>query len=253
MLNTFDLDGVALVTGAASGIGRAIAIGLAQAGADVGLLDRPGGDFAGTVAGIKAAGRRTVVLPADVTHPDELTAAVSRLETELGPLSLAVNAAGIASAAPAETMSLEQWQGLYDVNVTGLFSSCQAEATAMLTHGRGSIVNVASMSARIVNRGLQQAHYNSSKAAVKNLTMSLALEWADRGIRVNSLSPGYTRTPMSSRPEMVDQMRRFAADTPMQRIGEPEEMVGPTVFLLSSAASFVTGVDLLVDGGFCCW
>ena len=123
----------------------------------------------------------------------------------------------------------------------------------MLDHGQGSIVNIASMSGSIVNRGLLQAHYNASKAAVVQLSKSLAMEWAARGIRVNTISPGYTATPMNSRPEVAEQVKQFEADTPLGRMATVDEMVGPTVFLLSDAASFLTGIDLLVDGGFTCW
>jgi NAD(P)-dependent dehydrogenase (short-subunit alcohol dehydrogenase family) len=123
----------------------------------------------------------------------------------------------------------------------------------MLKHGKGSIVNIASMSGVIVNRGLKQCHYNASKAGVIHMSKSMAMEWVDRGIRVNTISPGYTATPMNTRPEMVHQTKLFEEQTPMQRMATVDEMVGPAVFLLSDAASFVTGVDLLVDGGFCCW
>jgi NAD(P)-dependent dehydrogenase (short-subunit alcohol dehydrogenase family) len=123
----------------------------------------------------------------------------------------------------------------------------------MLTHGGGSIVNIASMSGVIANRGLTQAHYNASKAGVIHLTKSLAMEWVGKGIRVNAISPGYTATPMNTRPEMVDQMKVFEAETPMQRSASVGEMVGPAIFLASDAASYCTGVDLLVDGGFVCW
>lgn len=109
------------------------------------------------------------------------------------------------------------------------------------------------MSGSIVNRGLTQAHYTASKAGVIHLTKSLAMEWVGRGIRVNAISPGYTATPMNTRPEMVHQTRLFKEQTPMGRMASPQEMVGPAVFLASQAASYVTGVDLLVDGGFCCW
>jgi NAD(P)-dependent dehydrogenase (short-subunit alcohol dehydrogenase family) len=188
-----------------------------------------------------------------VTSADDLTGAVTRVETELGPLRLAVNCAGIANAAPAEDMDLAQWQRVIDINLTGVFLSCQAEARAMLPHRDGSIVNIASMSGVIVNRGLLQAHYNASKAAVIHLSKSLAMEWCRRGIRVNSISPGYTATPMNTRPEVADQVRQFEADTPLGRMATVDELVGPAVFLLSDAASFCTGVDLLVDGGFVCW
>ena len=123
----------------------------------------------------------------------------------------------------------------------------------MLPRKRGSIVNIASMSGVIVNRGLLQAHYNTSKAAVIHLTKSLAMEWSGMGIRVNALSPGYTLTPMNKRPEVAEQIRAFAADTPMARIASVDEMVGPAVFLASEASAFCTGINLLVDGGFVCW
>lgn len=250
----FGLRGqVAMVTGGASGIGLAIAVGIAEQQGAVGLFDRSGAEFDDAVAAVEAAGGRAIGLEGDVTDKASLDAAVTRIEEELGELSLAVNAAGVANAAPAEEMSLAQWSTLYDVDVTGVFLSCQAEARVMLDHGRGSIVNIGSMSGSIVNRGLLQAHYNSAKAAVVHLSRSLAVEWAERGIRVNALSPGYTATPMNTRPEMVDRMRAFAEQVPMQRIAEPSEMAGPAVFLLSEAASYVTGIDLLADGGHCAW
>jgi NAD(P)-dependent dehydrogenase (short-subunit alcohol dehydrogenase family) len=252
----FDLSGrVALVTGAGSGIGQCIAIGLAQCGADVALLDRrtdAGLDDTGEA--IAATGRRSIRIAADVTSGEALAEAVRRTEAELGPLRLALNAAGIANAAPCEEMGEDQYQTLMDINMKGVWLSCQAEARAMLAHGKGgSIVNIASMSGVIVNRGLTQVHYNASKAGVIHMSKSMAMEWVDRGIRVNSISPGYTATPMNTRPEMVHQTREFESQTPMQRMASVEEMVGPAVFLLSDAASYCTGVDLLVDGGFCCW
>jgi NAD(P)-dependent dehydrogenase (short-subunit alcohol dehydrogenase family) len=253
-LPSFRLDDqVALVTGAASGIGRGIALGLAASGADVACLDLPGPGLDQVVADVVAAGRRALVLAADVTDPASLSSAVQRTESELGPLTVAVNSAGIANAAPAEEMALSQWQRVVDIDYTGVFLSCQAEARVMLPRRRGAIVNIASMSGSIVNRGLLQAHYNSAKAAVVHLTRSLAMEWADRGVRVNAISPGYTATPMNSRPEVADQVRQFEADTPLGRMARVDELVGPAVFLLSDAASFCTGVDLLVDGGFTCW
>jgi NAD(P)-dependent dehydrogenase (short-subunit alcohol dehydrogenase family) len=250
----FSLKGdVALVTGAASGIGKAIAEAIAASGAPVGLVDLTEQASEKTADVISDAGGRAIPIAADVTHLPQLRAAVERTEAAFGPLTVAVNSAGIANAAPAETMSVPQWQRVYDVDVTGVFLSCQAEAEVMLRHGRGSIVNISSMSGTIVNRGLQQVHYNSAKAAVSHLTRSLAMEWVGRGVRVNAVSPGYTATPMNMRPEMVDLVERFSQEIPMGRYAEPEEIAGPVVFLLSPAASYCTGVDLLVDGGFCCW
>ncbi len=251
----FDLGGrTALVTGAGSGIGQRIALGLAQCGADVACLDRrTDGGLDDTLGLIGTTGRKAIAIAADVTSGQALTDAVARTEAELGPLGIAVNAAGIANANPAEAMEEEQYQTLMDINMKGVFLSCQAEATVMLRHGRGSIINIASMSGVIVNKGLEQVHYNASKAGVIHMSKSMAMEWVGRGVRVNSISPGYTATPMNTRPEMVHQTKEFEAQTPMGRMASVDEMVGPAIFLASDASSYCTGVDLLVDGGFCCW
>lgn len=251
----FDLSGrVAIVTGAGSGIGQCIALGLAQCGADVACLDRrDDGGLDTTVALIENSGRKALALQADVTERSSVDAAVAATEEMLGALGIAVNAAGIANAEAAEVMKEEQFQTLIDINLKGVFFSCQAEANAMLRHGKGSIINIGSMSGVIANRGLSQCHYNASKAGVIHMGKSMAMEWVTRGVRVNSISPGYTATPMNTRPEMVHQTREFESQTPMQRMASVEEMVGPAVFLASDASSYCTGVDLLVDGGFCCW
>lgn len=255
-MDLFDLKGeIAFVTGAGSGIGQRLAVGLAEAGADVTCFDLPQQEagLEATAARIRGLGRRALVHPGDVTHADDLAAAVAATESGLGPLSVALNCAGIANAAPAEQMGFEQWRRVHAVNVDGVFLSCQAQAQVMLQRKRGAIVNIASMSGTIVNRGLLQAHYNSSKAAVIHLSKSLAMEWSDRGVRVNSISPGYTATPMNLRPEVAEQVKVFERDTPLGRMATVDELVGPAVFLVSRAASFCTGVDLIVDGGFVCW
>jgi NAD(P)-dependent dehydrogenase (short-subunit alcohol dehydrogenase family) len=254
--NLFSLEGkTAFVTGAGSGIGQRIAVGFAEAGASVGCFDlaRSSSGLNETVKKIEDAGQRGLVLTGDVTQPESLSTAISTLEKELGPLSVAANCAGVADAAPAEEMPLSQWQRVFDINTTGVFLSCQAEAKVMLPRKEGSIVNIASMSGTIVNRGILQVHYNASKAAVIHLTKSFAMEWCPAGIRVNAISPGYTATPMNVRPEVAEQVKQFEADTPMGRMATVDEMVGPAVFLSSQAASFVTGIDLIVDGGFVCW
>jgi len=252
-VNSSVVGDVAIVTGAASGIGQAIALALAEAGAKVGCADLGSVAMEETLGRIAEVGGTAAPIVWDVTDQAAATAAVQEVEGRFGPLSLAVNAAGIANAAPAVELTLEQWQRMYDVDATGVFLACQAEGRAMLGHGRGAIVNIASMSGTIANRGLTQVHYNSAKAAVIHLTKSLAVEWIRDGVRVNSISPGYTWTPMNSRPEVADQVVEFAASTPIGRLAEPVEIAGPALFLLSPAASFITGVDLLVDGGFCCW
>lgn len=255
-MNLFSLQGeIAFVTGAGSGIGQRLAVGLAEAGADVACLDLPS-QHAGleqTAARIGALGRRALLTPGDVVSATDLAAAVSAVESQLGPLTIALNCAGVANAAPAEHMDFNQWRRVHAVNVDGVFLSCQAQARVMLPRKRGAIVNIASMSGSIVNRGLLQTHYNSSKAAVIHMSRSLAMEWSDRGVRVNSISPGYTATPMNLRSEVAEKVRIFERDTPLGRMATVDEMVGPAVFLVSRAASFCTGVDLIVDGGFVCW
>ena len=163
---------------------------------------------------------------------------------------IALNNAGIAHSAPAEELTAGDWRRLIDVNLTGVFLTAQAEARVMLASGGGSIVNVASMSGTIVNRGLTQAHYNASKAGVMHLTKSLAVEWARRGIRVNSLSPGYTLTAMTERPEIAGLRSDWESQTPMGRMVRLSELVGPATFLASDASSYVTGEILMVDGGW---
>lgn len=255
-MGLFDLtDRTVLVTGAGSGIGARVAVGLAEAGADVSCVDLPG-QRAGsedTAARIGALGRRATVLEADVTDADAIEAAVAAHEAELGPLDHALNCAGVNHGAHAEDMDPADFRRVVDINLTGVYLSCRAEGRRMLERGRGSIVNIASMSATIANRGLWQAHYNSSKAGVKHLTTTLATEWATRGVRVNALSPGYIETAMISGPEWAEKKEGFARDTPMGRMGTPDDLVGPVVFLLSDAASYVTGADLLADGGFTGW
>ncbi len=251
----FRLDGQhAFVTGAGSGIGQGIALGLAQAGANVACFDLPTSvGLPETIQHIQELGAKAIQLTGDVSNASELQTALATVLTEFGALDVAVNCAGIANAIAAEDMPLKQWQRMIDINLTGVFLSCQAEARAMLPQARGSIINIASMSGVIVNRSLTQAHYNSSKAAVIHLSKSLAMEWSDRGVRVNSISPGYTLTPMNQRQEVAEQLKAFAADTPMGRIASIDDMVGPTIFLASQASAFCTGVNLLVDGGFVCW
>jgi Dehydrogenases with different specificities (related to short-chain alcohol dehydrogenases) len=251
----FNLQGrVAFVTGAGSGIGQMIALGLASAGARLVCFDlREDGGLTETAKQVEALGSQAIFFTGDVRKLNDLREAVELAKQQFGRLDIAVNAAGIANANPALEMEPEQWQNVIDINLTGVWNACKAEAELMVENGGGSIINIASMSGVIVNRGLEQAHYNSSKAGVIHLSKSLAMEWIGKNIRVNSISPGYTATPMNTRPEMVHQTQAFESQTPIQRMAKVQEMAGPAIFLASEASSFCTGVDLLVDGGFVCW
>lgn len=241
--------GSALVTGAGSGIGARLALGLAEAGADVGCVDLNPEGLRETVERIEALGRRALALEADVTDGERIQAAVAETQSELGPLRYAVNCAGIHNVASARTMTREVWQQVIDVNLTGVFLSCQAEGNAMIDNGGGSIVNIGSIAASIAIRGLQQVHYNAAKAGVSQLSASLAVEWVEEGIRVNTVSPGHTRTPIAEHPDVYEMVKAFLRDMPMGRLGDTAEIVGPTVFLLSDASSFCTGLNINVDGG----
>ena len=253
-MNLFSLEGaVVLLTGAAGGIGARVALGLADAGASVACVDLAGSAVDDTRRAIEDAGGKAATVTADVSDGEQMTAAVDQAEAAFGPLTHAVNCAGINNQVATEAMPRATWQALIDANLTGVFLACQAEGVAMLRNGGGSIVNIGSISASIANRGLSQVHYNAAKAGVIHLTKSLAAEWADRGIRVNAVSPGYTATPMARHPDVWPHVQAYIKDIPLGRMAEPDELVGPIVMLLSQAGSYVTGVDLLVDGGATLW
>ena len=254
ILERFSLAGrVALVTGGGQGIGRAFAHALGEAGAAVAVVDMRL-DLAEEVANeLTQKNIRTIAVKADVTKPDDVQAMVDTIVGKLGGLTIGVNNAGIGQWADAESMSYGDWLRMVDVDLNSVFLCCQTEARVMLPAGYGKIINTASMSGHISNTPQNQSAYNTAKAGVLHLTRSLAAEWAKRGVRVNSISPGYTLTPMNKRPEVAEQLKVFAADTPMARIASVDDMVGPAVFLASEASAFCTGVNLLVDGGFVCW
>ncbi|PZU01532.1 MAG: short chain dehydrogenase [Gordonia sp. (in: high G+C Gram-positive bacteria)] len=253
-MNLFNLSGgVAFVTGAGSGIGQRLALGFAEAGADVGCFDVNRTLAEQTADMIRALDRKAAATSGDVRDPQAVTEAVEATVQGLGPLTIALNNAGVVGKQKAEEMTLEEWRRVVDINLTGVFLCAQAEARTMIESGGGSIINIASMSATIVNRDQYQAHYNASKAGVKHLTKSLAAEWAPRGVRVNAISPGYILTPLTKGEELGHMHAQWEDATPLGRIGRTDDLVGPAIFFASQAGAFTTGADLIVDGGYVIW
>lgn len=250
-LDKFKLTGQrALVTGAARGIGAAIAEALAEAGAHVILTDL-GTAAEPTAQALRDKGYSAEAAALDVTD----RAAVDALAETVGALDVLVNNAGIAiSNHPAEDMTDEVWNKVLDVNLNGTFWCCRAFGKRMLAQGKGSIVNIGSMSADIVNRPQEQVNYNASKAAVHHLTRSLAAEWGERGVRVNAVAPTYIETDMNTYVYENEEMyRHWIGGTPMARMGKPEEVASVVLFLAGQGASLMTGAIVLADGGYTCW
>jgi len=247
-LSLFDLTGKkALVTGGAVGIGRGCAVALARAGADVAILDLNEAVGLQTAEELRKLGSDAVFLRCDVTRRDEVQAVVGQVGKRFGRLDIAVNNAGIGILGADEELAQEAWDKVIAVNLTGVFLCAQAEAQQMIrqTPTEGKIINLASMSATICNCN---ASYNASKAGVVQMTRMLAAEWGRYNINVNCLSPSYVLTPMhASTPIVVRQ--RIRELTPLGHVQRPEDLYGAVIFLASAASNYVTGHDLMVDGG----
>ena len=248
-MHAFDLSGrIALVVGGTSGIGRAVALGLADAGADVVSVGRRA-RLVDEVAGeIERRGRRTLRLSADVNDPEALEGVRSRIAGTLGIVDILVCAAGITKRVPTLDMREEDWQLIIGTNVTGVLRSCQVFGRDMVARRSGRIITIASLSSFV---GLfEVAAYVASKSAVAGLTRALAVEWAPFNVTVNAIAPGVIRTDLNT--ALLDSPRgqEFLMRTPMKRFGASGDLVGAAVFLASDAAAFVTGHLLAVDGGF---
>jgi NAD(P)-dependent dehydrogenase (short-subunit alcohol dehydrogenase family) len=254
--NLFDLSGrVALITGAGVGFGEAISLGFAQFGCDIAACDLSIENPLRTAEQVRKMGRRAIALKANVAIPDDITAMVEATVSEFGGIDILVNCAGIPQHDPAELTPLETWDRVLDINLRGTFLCCQAAARVMLKKGSGVIINFSSI-AGVVGVGRGSNAYCASKGGVNSLTKQLALEWADRGIRVNAIAPCQFMTPglkeVMADPQFNPEklMQTWISGIPLGRVGEPEEIVGPALFLASNASSMVTGVILPVDGGY---
>ena len=247
-LSLFDLTGKkALVTGGAVGIGRACAVAMARAGADVAVVDIDEATGPKTVAEIEAMGRRSLFVACDVTSRVQVQAMVRAVVERFGRLDVAVNNAGIAILGADEELDQAAWDKVIAVNLTGVFLCCQAEARQMIRQSptEGKIINTASMSATIANCN---ASYDASKAGIVHMTKTLAAEWGRFNINVNCISPSYVLTPMhASTPTVVRE--RIRELTPLGHVERPEDLYGAVTFLAAAASNYVTGCDLMVDGG----
>jgi len=255
ILDRFKMDGKKVyVTGAGRGIGKACAIALCEAGAEVAFIAQH--DDSAEAAAAEAAqktGARTVWYGADISKPDEVEAMFGFVLKEFGTIDACFNNAGVCNAMePAEDMPYEALQEIIQINLVGTYLCCQKAAKVMIPKGKGSILNMASMSAHIVNVPQKTSHYAMTKAGVVTMSKNLAAEWAPYGVRVNALSPGYTMTELAASfsQELIDQWKGLI---PMGRLEDPDELAGTVLYFLSDASTYTTGADVIVDGGYSLW
>lgn len=252
VLDLFDLRGkTALVTGASSGIGKKVAEAYLQAGAQVAIAARHSEALQRVADELAPIGGVVLPVGCDVTQPDQVNSMVHRVTAELGGVDIAVCNAGFVNVTALLDMSPEQFQAIQDTNVTGVFLTAQAAARAMVARGNGGvIITTASMSGHIINVPQQVGHYCTSKAAVIHLTKAMAVEFAPHNIRVNSVSPGYIRTELVE--PLVEYHAQWEPKIPLGRMGRPDELTGLYLYLASEASSYMTGSDLVIDGGYTC-
>ena len=247
----FSLKGkVALVTGGGRGIGQTVAIGLAKAGAEIAIVSRTGAEE--TVKIITQEGGKAYSLIADVTDEKAVDAALKEVIVRSKALHIVFNNAGVCLHKDTLNATIAEWREVIDINLTGEYIMARAAGRIMIEKGiKGSIINMASMSGSIVNLPQWQASYNASKAGIIHMTRSLAVEWAQYGIRVNSISPGYIATPMSTdTPQELKDV--WMPLIPMHRMGKPEELIPPIIYLATDSSGYTSGSDLIVDGVYTC-
>ena len=238
------------ITGGARGIGKCVATAFAEAGADVAIVDINFEEAVDTAEYLKRLGVKSFAVKTDITKPNEVDDMMNKIINIFGTVDVAFNNAGICINESAEEMSFESWKKVIDINLTGIFLTARAAGKVMIKNKKGSIINTASMSGHIVNNPQPQCAYNASKAGVIMLTKSLAAEWAGYNVRVNCISPGYIGTDMTLSAKQW--IPGWIEAAPMKRMGEPNELSGAVLYLASDAASFTTGSDILIDGGYTC-
>ena len=258
ILERFRLDDrTALVTGGGQGIGRSFCHALGEAGAKIAVVDRDETSAAKVTKELTAKGIEAITIIADVTDQAAVARMVKTVVDTWAKLTIAVNNAGMGMWRPAESMAYDEWKKIVDLNLNGMFLCAQAESEVMLKAGYGKMINTASMSAHISNTPQKQVAYNATKAGVLHMTRSLAAEWASRGVRVNSISPGYTKTALVEKllesPEGQSMLPEWLQRIPMGRMATTEDLQGAVVYLAAEVSDYMTGTDLLIDGGYCAW
>jgi NAD(P)-dependent dehydrogenase (short-subunit alcohol dehydrogenase family) len=248
MSSWFDLSGrVALVTGGSKGLGRAIAMALARAGADVALVSRTQRTLDDAAAGVRALGHRVVTVSADVSDEESVQHAVRKVIEDLGRIDILVNNAGVGDSVAAVDMEVAHWNEVMNVNLRGPMLCCKHVGPHMIARRSGKVINVASVLASRVSRYMSA--YAASKAALVQFTRTVALEWIRHNVQVNALCPGYFLTDMNAEFFASSRGQQFIAELPIRRLGEVRELEGAAVFLASDATSYITGTALYVDGG----
>ena len=246
---------VAFVTGGARGIGKCIATALAEAGADIAIVDVDIDEARKTCKEISDANKnKMIAIKTDITSPEQVDQMIDTILKEYGRLDIAFCNAGISNEVAVEDDTYEDWKKIIEVNLNGTFLTAQAAGRVMLKQGGGSIICTASMSAHIVNVPQREASYAASKAGVIQMSKAMAIEWATRNVRVNTISPGYMATEMTlNSPALVPLIDQWNQLSPLHRMGKPEELQSIAVYLAGDTSSFTTGADFIIDGAYTCF